>query len=90
MLSKVSFNSTRKLLWLLVLATLLLMTWSLGQEQINQYNEAPLLAQRVAAGELPPVAERLPENPLVVPVVERIGDYGGSWRTALVGGADLA
>lgn len=28
--------------------------------------ESPMLAQRVADGELPPLAERLPENPLVV------------------------
>jgi peptide/nickel transport system substrate-binding protein len=49
------------------------------------YGEAPQLAQRVAAGELPPVEERLPTNPLVVPVVERIGDYGGTWNSGLVG-----
>jgi peptide/nickel transport system substrate-binding protein len=54
----------------------------------TDYNEAPMLGQRVAVGELPPVHERLPENPVVVPVVERIGEYGGTWRTALIGGAD--
>nr|MDQ3398911.1 ABC transporter substrate-binding protein [Deinococcota bacterium] len=52
------------------------------------YGEAPQLQERVAAGELPPVEERLPENPLVVPVLERTGDYGGEWRTALSGGGD--
>lgn len=52
------------------------------------YNEAPSLAEQVAAGELSPVAERLPNNPLVLEPVEQIGDYGGAWRTALVGGAD--
>ena len=31
----------------------------------SAFQEAPLLAARVAAGELPPVEERLPENPLV-------------------------
>ncbi|GAG46634.1 unnamed protein product, partial [marine sediment metagenome] len=41
------------------------------------YNEAPMLRTLVAAGELPPVEERLPEEPLVVPVVEEIGQYGG-------------
>jgi len=35
-----------------------------GQAQTT-YNEAPMLAERVAAGELPPIGERLPENPLV-------------------------
>ena len=42
------------------------------------YNEAPMLAERVAAGELPPVDERLPEEPRVCEVYERIGDYGGT------------
>ncbi len=43
----------------------------------TEYNEAPMLRTRVAAGELPPVEERLPEEPLVIPVVEEIGQYGG-------------
>lgn len=51
-------------------------------------SEAPILAERVAAGELPPLEERLPANPMVVPVVERIGDYGGTWRNALVASID--
>lgn len=42
--------------------------------------EAPMLAQKVRRGELPPVAERLPVDPMVVPVVEEIGLYGGTWR----------
>jgi peptide/nickel transport system substrate-binding protein len=47
------------------------------------YNEAPALAQRTAAGELPPVAERLPENPRVVEPLEQVGEYGGAWNMAL-------
>ncbi len=43
-----------------------------------EYNEAPMLKEKVAAGELPPVEERLPEEPLVVEVVEEIGQYGGT------------
>jgi peptide/nickel transport system substrate-binding protein len=54
------------------------------------YKEAPALAELVQAGELPPVEERLPANPMVVPVVESIGTYGGTWRTALLGGEDGA
>jgi peptide/nickel transport system substrate-binding protein len=46
----------------------------------NTYNEAPSLAERVAAGELPPVEERLPPQPLVIEPVEQIGEYGGTWR----------
>ncbi len=39
-----------------------------------------MLAERVAAGELPPVAERLPDNPKVIPVFDTIGTYGGTLR----------
>ena len=56
----------------------------------GKYNEAPMLAELVAAGELPPVDERLPDNPLVL-TKERneapdgyldleIGQYGGTLR----------
>jgi len=53
-----------------------------------QAGEAPMLASQVQAGVLPPLDERLPDNPLVVQPVERIGDYGGTWRSALLGGKD--
>ncbi len=49
---------------------------------VTEYNEAPMLRTKVAAGELPPVAERLPEEPLVIPVVEKIGQYGGQINLA--------
>jgi peptide/nickel transport system substrate-binding protein len=52
--------------------------------------EAPALAARVAAGELPPVKDRLPANPLVVEPVDRLGVYGGEWRSALLGPEDDA
>ena len=44
----------------------------------GQYREAPMLAELVAAGELPPVTERLPAEPKVKEVVEEIGQYGGT------------
>ena len=44
------------------------------------YNEAPMLADMVAAGDLPPVEERLPDNPLVLEPFEEIGTYGGTLR----------
>jgi peptide/nickel transport system substrate-binding protein len=47
---------------------------------IAKYSEAPQLAEQVAAGSLPPVDERLPENPLVVLPVESVGQYGGTWH----------
>ncbi|WMT88429.1 ABC transporter substrate-binding protein [Pelagibacterium sp. 26DY04] len=43
----------------------------------NAYSEAPQLAEAVAAGELPPVEERLPLEPLVLTPAEQIGVYGG-------------
>jgi peptide/nickel transport system substrate-binding protein len=54
----------------------------------TRYKEAPVLAEQVKAGRLPPVERRLPENPLVVPVVERTGQYGGVWRRGFLGPAD--
>ncbi|GIW90743.1 MAG: peptide ABC transporter substrate-binding protein [Pirellulaceae bacterium] len=46
----------------------------------SQYNEAPMLAELVAQGQLPPVDERLPEEPLVLEPVEEVGQYGGIWH----------
>ena len=43
------------------------------------FNEAPMLADMVAAGDLPAVADRLPTNPMVVEPLESIGQYGGQW-----------
>ena len=47
------------------------------------YIEPPALAPLVAEGDLPPVAERLPARPRVVPMdgeKKRIGRHGGRWR----------
>ena len=55
----------------------------------SKYKEAPMLAEMVKAGKLPPVDKRLPSDPLVVPVVERTGQYGGVWRRAFLGPADF-
>lgn len=54
-----------------------------------EYKESPLLAEMVQKGELPPVAERLPENPLVVTPIESIGQYGGTWHRAFTGIKDF-
>jgi len=45
-----------------------------------KYKEAPALAELVKAGKLPPVEQRLPQNPVVVKPVESIGIYGGAWK----------
>ena len=44
---------------------------------IDMWGEAPMLADQVAAGELPPLEERLPAQPVVVQPLEAIGEYGG-------------
>src|SRR5690606_2626229 len=69
--------------WLLA-AVLALSTaaFSLATAQGN-YQEAPDLASLVESGELPPVEERLPEQPRVVEPVDRVGSYGGTWRMGL-------
>lgn len=54
-----------------------------------QYHEAPALADQVAAGTLPPVSERMPEHPAIVSPVERIGEYGGTWRKLGAGVNDI-
>lgn len=55
---------------------------------IAEFNEAPMLAAMVARGELPPVAERLPDDPLVIGPYEEIGEYGGELRVARQGPND--
>src|SRR3954451_16198204 len=59
-----------------------------ARAQGTKYKEAPALAEQVKAGKLPAVDQRLPESPLVVPVVEKVGQYGGIWRRAFLGPAD--
>jgi peptide/nickel transport system substrate-binding protein len=53
------------------------------------FNEAPMLAKLVRSGKLPPVDKRLPPTPVVVHPVDRIGEYGGTWRRAYTGLSDL-
>lgn len=49
-------------------------------EATGTYREAPMLAEMVAAGEIPPVDERLPAEPFVWEVPE-VGKYGGRMTT---------
>jgi peptide/nickel transport system substrate-binding protein len=49
-----------------------------------QYKEAPQLAELVAQGSLPPVAERLPATPIVVEPLDQVGVYGGHIRTGII------
>src|SRR5256712_12423683 len=47
------------------------------------FKEAPQLAELVKAGKLPPVPERIGQDPLVVKPLREIGKYGGAWRRGL-------
>lgn len=61
---------------------------SAAAEPLGNYNEAPMLRELVDAGSLMPVDERLPGSPLVAPVVEEVGQYGGTWRRVWLGPSD--
>ncbi|MGI9148962.1 MAG: ABC transporter substrate-binding protein [Chloroflexota bacterium] len=52
------------------------------------FSEAPMLADLVKQGKLPPVQQRLPEEPLVIKPVHEIGRYGGTWRRGFTGPGD--
>ncbi len=52
--------------------------------------EAPILRAEVEAGRLPPLRERLPVDPLVIVPPEQEGPYGGAWRRAATGPADIS
>ncbi len=65
--------------------------WSTLQEyeeatgnKIEKFNEAPMLRLKVAAGELPPIQERLPEEPLVDKPFEEVGTYGGTLHLGMI------
>ena len=58
-------------------------------KKIDKFSEAPMLADLVKQGKLPPVEQRLPQEPLVVAPLEEIGQYGGTWRRAAVGVSDV-
>jgi peptide/nickel transport system substrate-binding protein len=56
----------------------------------KQFSEAPVLADLVKAGKLPPVEQRLPEpaDLMVIKPLKEIGKHGGRWRRGFTGPAD--
>jgi peptide/nickel transport system substrate-binding protein len=56
----------------------------------QKFGEAPMLAELVTAGKLPPVERRLPDPAelMVIRPVHQIGKYGGRWRRGFTGPAD--
>jgi len=55
----------------------------------SKYKQAPILDDLVKSGQLPPVDQRLPNEPLVVEGSEGIGQYGGVWRRGFIGPSDF-
>src|SRR6195256_4189378 len=55
----------------------------------KHYQEAPMLAARVAAGALPAVADRVGPDPLVIKPLHEIGKYGGTWHQGFTGPGDV-
>lgn len=72
--------------WVMVLV--LGVSLAVAGQAAQKYHEAPMLAQLVQEGKLPPVDQRLPENPAVVQPVEEIGQYGGTWHRVFKGPSD--
>jgi len=68
-----------------VVAALLAGLLHSGAVWAQPYSDSPVLADKVAAGDLPPVTDRLPENPAVASMGEA-GRYGGD-LTMLMGSA---
>ena len=55
----------------------------------SNLGEAPALAAAVSAGTLPPVWERIPSQPMIIPTLQDgIGEYGGVVRRFYLGPAD--
>lgn len=46
----------------------------------SKFNEAPMLAEAVKAGKLPPVEQRIPANPMVIAPPAEVGKYGGTLK----------
>jgi len=68
----------------------LLLPWVALPGVAGAYQEAPVLAERVARGELPRVAERLPAKPAVTQPIHEVGRYGGTWRRLAVSSGDFS
>ncbi len=56
---------------------------------VTPKGESPILRAMVEAGELPPLEERLPDEPVVLDCVDGIGQYGGTWLRLATAMSDL-
>ncbi|MFW5980758.1 MAG: ABC transporter substrate-binding protein, partial [Halanaerobiaceae bacterium] len=63
-----------------------------SEMDITEFNQSPILDSKVEEGELPPVEERLPDDPPVIVPYDKVGNYGGTanvWGTTLDYGGDV-
>lgn len=51
-----------------------------SEASITRFFESPMLAAKVEAGTLPPLEQRLPDDPFVIVPAEEIGRHGGTLR----------
>lgn len=58
--------------------------------KVTPRGESPIWTELVQAGKLPPLKERLPENPVVLTGVDGIGQYGGTWLRLANGPEDVS
>src|ERR1700676_3876136 len=54
----------------------------------KKFGEAPALAELVKAGKLPPVEQRIPQEPMVLKPLRSVGKYGGTRRRGFLGPGD--
>ena len=65
-------------------------TYSLYLDQdVKPTGQSPILEELVKAGELPPLAERMPEKPVVLDTIDSIGKYGGTWLRLAIAPDDV-
>jgi peptide/nickel transport system substrate-binding protein len=60
-----------------------------GVAPAQTYSEAPMLDSQVSGGSLPPVEQRLPDQPLVEKPFDSVGQYGGTWRLVMNSPSDI-
>ena len=70
----------RKLNFFLVVVFVISLVFAASPLFASGEKEAPMLQEMVKAGKLPPLEERLPENPLVIKPFEEVGQYSDTFR----------
>src|SRR5699024_2741934 len=60
-----------------------------GGDVDTSVKESPMLGEKIEAGDLPPLEERIPSEPLVVDAAAP-GKYGGTWKGVTLGPGDFA